>query len=145
MWRTRKTSIVAGLLVAAFVACGTECEATGAPVVDSALGCVETTIATLHAPTGESMAAGGSITFRNDIAPGHGTQKHRIVGVYVPPDSYLTGTAGDRVRVCLISVPKKTEACDPAADERGRQFLIYDRALSVAMLFSNGEHDCGGA
>jgi len=138
-------TIVAGFCIAAVVGSSTESEALAKPVVDSALGCVETSIATIHAPTGESMADGGFITFRSDIAPGHGSNTHRIFGVYVPPDSYVAGKPGDRVRVCLITMPRKTAACDPATDDRGRDFLIYNRALGVALLFENGEHDCGGA
>jgi len=113
--------------------------------VDSSLGCVETVITQSTAPTGSSMAQGGGISFRDDIAPGNGAKDVQILGVYLPPDTYPVGKLGDHVRVCLLSVPTKSEGCDPSVDVRGREFLVYDRANQNAQVYSNGEHYCGGA
>ena len=110
--------------------------------IESPFGCVETVVTKSRAPTGSSMADGGTITFRNDIAPG-------IAEVYVPPGSEPIAAAGDRVRVCLISVPRKGNGCDPSRDGRGREFLVYDRSSEEpsnnAAVYTNAEHYCGGA
>lgn len=147
-----RITVAAGLgfaLVIAGVADAALCATPQPPVVNSALGCVETVVTRSIAPTGPSMAAGGDITFRDDIAPGHGAGNQKIVSVYVPPDESPNTNAGDHVRVCLLTMPKKTGTgpgtCNPAVDIRGRQFLIFDRANDRAAVFSNGEHDCGGA
>jgi hypothetical protein len=78
------------------------------PVFDSALGCVDTVVTEAHDPTGDAMVDGGGIAFHDSIDP-----KDDISGVYVPPGDYADASAGDKVRVCLISVPTKDDRCDP--------------------------------
>jgi hypothetical protein len=84
------------------------------------------------------------LSFAIDIAAGQ-----RIRELYVPPGDYPVANAGDRVRVCLLSMPKKAGSCDPAKDIRGREFLVYDftsdRESDNAAVYTNGEHWCGGA
>lgn len=118
--------------------------------INTALGCVETVVTGAQQPTGPGMADGGSISFRDDIAPHHGTSNQQILGVYVAPGAYAIANVGDRVRVCLLNVPAKSVnsdglGCDPARDIRGRGFIVYDRATGEADVYSNGEHSCGGA
>lgn len=152
-WSARVGFILAELFiitVAAFAGAGINRYTTGRDVVNSSLGCVDTVVTTSQQPTGSSMAEGGDIEFRDDIAPGHGIANQQILGVYVPPGSYTVTAVGDSVRVCLLSVPQKASdpgafGCDPAVDIRGRAFLVYDRANSNAQVYSNGEHGCGGA
>lgn len=90
------------------------------------------------------MADGGHMQFRDDIGQG-------IREAYVYPGDYPVAIVGDRVRVCLLSVPKKTTGCDPAKDIRGREFLVYvhtngsDRESDNAAVYTNAEHWCGGA
>jgi hypothetical protein len=110
------------------------------PAIDSALGCVDTVVTEAHDPTGDAMVDGGSITFHDSIDP-----KDEVSGVYVPPGDYAVASAGDRARVCLISVPTKDDRCDPDKDTRGRLFLVYDLAKNEAEVYSNAEHGCGGA
>ncbi|MEO6835838.1 MAG: hypothetical protein ABI231_08030 [Candidatus Tumulicola sp.] len=92
--------------------------------------------------------------FRDDIAPGHGIRGDQIHYLYVPPGDSPIASAGERVRVCLLNVPKKTPGkygCDPAKDIRGREFLVFvstsdpDRQSDNAGIYTNGEHYCGGA
>jgi hypothetical protein len=120
-------------------------------VVTSALGCVNTLVTVSQQPTGPAMAQGGAITFLDDIAPSHGIAGQQIRGVYVQPGSYAVASAGDSVRVCLLSIPESLAppgggpGCDPNVDIRGRTFLVFDRSNKSAQVYSNGEHGCGGA
>ena len=138
------------LLVAAAAGAGIYRQATAGEIVNTSLGCVETVMTEARPPTGPSLADGGGITFRDDIAPHNGVENQQILGVYVPPGNYPVGNVGDKVRVCLLSVPEKSVqatgfGCDPAKDIRGRVFLVYDRANGSAEVYANGEHGCGGA
>jgi len=116
--------------------------------IETPLGCVNTVVTSASAPTGAAMADGGSMYFRDDIAPGHGINGHSITYLYVAPGDNPIANAGARVRVCLLSMPKKEPGkygCNPAIDIRGRQFLVYDIATQNAAVYTNGEHLCGGA
>ncbi len=123
--------------------------ATSAPhEIQAPLGCVNTVVTKSVAPTGPSMADGGELAFRDDIAPGHGAAGQKIRTLYVPPGYDPVAASGDRVRVCLLQVPKKTGSCDPSSDVRGREFLVFDKSKPQgenAGVFFNGEHLCGGA
>ncbi len=129
------------LLLSVGVAAAATCPR--ASEIESPLGCVETVVTKSVAPTGPSMADGGTLEFRNDIAGQH------IRELYVPPGDYSVANTGDRVRVCLLSTPKKAGGCDPTKDIRGREFLVYDRTSNResdnAAVYTNGEHSCGGA
>jgi hypothetical protein len=120
------------------------CPAGHVTQIESPLGCVNTVVTKSSAPTGPSMADGGSMSFRDDIASGQ-----KIREIYVPPDENPVANAGDRVRVCFLSTPKKGGGCDPATDIRGREFLVYNSksedSSGNAAVYSNGEHWCGGA
>ena len=54
---------------------------------------------------------------------------------------------GDKVRVCLVSVPapSKQPPCDPSKDPRGRVYKVYDYKQHVWYSGMNSEHECGGA
>ena len=49
--------------------------------------------------------------------------------------------AGDRVKVCLISIP---DEC-PAGDDRGRVYHVTDLRTHKSWDAPNSEHSCGGA
>jgi hypothetical protein len=123
--------------------------ATGGPQkIEVPLGCVDTVVTKALAPTGTSMASGGLLSFRDDIAPGHGAAGQKIRMLYVAPGDDTVADSGDHVRVCLLQMPKKTDSCNPAADIRGREFLVFDTSKPQgenAGVFFNGEHLCGGA
>ena len=55
--------------------------------------------------------------------------------------------AGDKVQVCLVSVPNSQDSpgCDPKTDPRGRVYRVYDYRLHASYSGMNGEHGCGGA
>ena len=90
------------------------------------------------------MADGGRMEFRDDIS-----LREHIRELYVYPGDTPIASAGDRVRVCLLSMPKKGDGCDPAKDIRGREFLVFDRTSDTeshnAAVYTNAEHWCGGA
>ena len=116
--------------------------------IQAPLGCVDTVVTKSLAPTGPSMAGGGQLAFRDDIAPGHGAKGQTIHTLYVPPGYDTVADSGDHVRVCLLQIPQKTGSCDPLTDVRGREFLVFDRSKPQgenAGVFFNGEHLCGGA
>ncbi len=116
--------------------------------IQAPLGCVDTVVTKALAPTGPSMAQGGSLTFRDDIAPGHGAAGQKIRTLYVSPDSDPVAASGDHVRVCLLQLPQKNGSCDPSTDIRGREFLVFDTSKTLgenAGIFFNAEHLCGGA
>jgi hypothetical protein len=123
--------------------------ATSAPQeIQAPLGCVETTVTKSLAPTGTSMASGGELAFRDDIAPGRGAAGQTIRTLYVAPGDDTVADSGDHVRVCLLQMPRKTGSCDPSKDIRGREFLVFDESKPQgenAGVFFNGEHLCGGA
>jgi hypothetical protein len=51
---------------------------------------------------------------------------------------------GDKVQVCLVSVPAPTQYCDPDKDPRGRIYRVYD--YRQKQQYSGGsQHGCGGA
>ncbi len=52
---------------------------------------------------------------------------------------------GDRVQVCLVSVPKRDQYCNPSTDSRGRMYRVYDYRQHAAYSGANSEHACGGA
>lgn len=117
-------------------------------VVDTSFGCVNTRITEIHQPSGPAMVDGGRIAFAAEIGHGYTPPHSPISGVYIPPGSYFNGKHGDRVRVCLLTVPKNDHTrfgCNPTIDPRGREFLVYDRVTTASEVFGNGEHGCGGA
>jgi hypothetical protein len=112
--------------------------------IEAPLGCVDTVVTKSVAPTGPAMADGGIMAFRNYIST-----SQKIRELYIPPGDEPIANAGDRVRVCLLSIPKKGAGCDPTNDSRGREFLVYNRdaenASDNAAIYTNAEHWCGGA
>lgn len=127
---------------------GTARAANGPLQIQAPLGCVDTVVTKALAPTGSSMADGGELAFRDDIAPGHGAAGQKIRTLYVSPGSDTVASNGDHVRVCLLQMPQKDSYCNPSTDIRGREFLVFDTSKPQgenAGVFFNGEHLCGGA
>jgi hypothetical protein len=96
------------------------CPAHRVSEIESPLGCVNTVVTKSFAPT----------------------------DVYVGPGDSPVARVGAHVRVCLLSVPRKGNGCDPATDIRGREFLVYNPngdSGENAAVYTNAEHLCGGA
>ena len=135
--------LVSVMLVVAFEAQPAS-SATAVTQIEAPLGCVNTVVVRANAPTGPYMADGGSITFRNNIAPGHTP----VDSLYIAPGYDTVASAGQRVRVCLLYIPKAQGSCDPTHDPRGREFLVINlepQEQNRAGVYYNGEHGCGGA
>jgi hypothetical protein len=91
------------------------------------------------------MAAGGYMKFAAPIA---NTPAGPITSLYVVSGQTPVATVHQRVRACLIEKPDKDAACDPDKDSRGRLFLVVNLDApgdDGAGVFTNSEHDCGGA
>lgn len=136
---------LAALIVSVVLAVGSAASSFAAVTqVETPLGCVDTIVVSARAPTGPFMADGGTITFRNTIAPG----RTPIYRLYIAPGSDPVASAGQRVRVCLLDIPKAQGSCDPRRDPRGREFLVINLEAAQrnqAEVYYNGEHGCGGA
>jgi uncharacterized protein len=53
----------------------------------------------------------------------------------------LHSKRGDRVRMCLVSIPKNC----PPNDDRGRQYRIINLRTNESSIMSDSQHMCGGA
>jgi ribosomal protein L21E len=70
----------------------------------------------------------------------------RVVDRSMPLNSVMDAQlVGDKVQVCLISVPESTGGCNPAKDYRGRVYRVYNYRLKSAYIGNNASHLCGGA
>lgn len=52
---------------------------------------------------------------------------------------------GDRVQVCFLGGPQRSQYCNPDTDPRERQYRVYDYRQHAAYSGMNSEHGCGGA
>ena len=52
---------------------------------------------------------------------------------------------GDKVQVCLISMPDEAGSCDLKKDSRGRVYRVYNYRLKGDYSGFNANHSCGGA
>jgi hypothetical protein len=52
---------------------------------------------------------------------------------------------GDPVQVCLLTIPKADQYCNPKTDSRGREYRVFDYKQGKAYAGANAEHTCGGA
>ncbi len=100
------------------------------------LKCSEATIVSKRDLTGPSMADSGLEVFSNGaevtVKP-YGNRVFEMTQVH------------DRVQVCLLAIPQKTDTCNPNIDKRGRLYYIYDYRIGGAYTETTGEHSCGGA
>jgi len=77
--------------------------------------------------------------------PGSGTSIEFSNGVYLV--SYDTvpqaesARAGDRVMLCLISIP---EDCPPG-DQRGKVYVVTNQRTKKRFTLPDSQHQCGGA
>jgi hypothetical protein len=52
---------------------------------------------------------------------------------------------GDKVQLCLISVPYEADCPNVGRDQRGRIYRVYDYKANAVYRMQNSEHGCGGA
>jgi len=53
----------------------------------------------------------------------------------------LNSRTGDRVKMCLISIPQDC----PPGDDRGRQYRIINIRTRESVVMADAQHMCGGA
>jgi len=120
--------------------------------------CVDTTVVSVTPRLGnpgqtkfttqDFQQTGVSVTFKTTLgsdpamAPSQVTVTHYQGSA---DNKYMQGEhPGDKVQVCLVSVPPPTQYCDPDKDPRGRIYRVYDYRQKVQ--YSGGsQHGCGGA
>lgn len=63
------------------------------------------------------------------------------------PDAEVAAAerTGDRVQVCLLTMPAPSQSCNPDIDPRGRVYRVWDYRQRAAYSGASGEHACGGA
>lgn len=80
----------------------------------------------------------GVSTFKNDRA--------KIVDRYSNASSPIAhARIGDIVKLCLTQTPSAGNGCNPAKDDRGRMYSVYDQRLKAQFTGANDDHACGGA
>lgn len=93
--------------------------------------CVQTEIASLGSRL-EGMPSSGSAV---EYANGLGGVSYDVV------DAVRRARVGDRVTLCLVSVP---ENC-PKGDDRGKVYSAVDQRTGLGWSLSDSQHMCGGA
>ena len=102
--------------------------------------CVNTSIIGITDRFGERLTAyvdangfdsGSAADFRNG---GH-------VISYSKEQILLSSRNGDRVRMCLVSIPTNC----PPGDDRGRMYRIFNARTHDSAVMSDSQHMCGGA
>jgi hypothetical protein len=53
----------------------------------------------------------------------------------------MRSRVGDRVKLCLVSIPKDC----PPGDDQGRQYMAINLRTHGSWVLPNSEHMCGGA
>jgi hypothetical protein len=80
----------------------------------------------------------GVSSFKNDRA--------KIVDRYSTASSPIAhARTGDVVKLCLTQTPVAGNGCNPAKDDRGRMYSVYDQRLKTQFTGANDDHACGGA
>ena len=92
-----------------------------------------------HLPFGDSIGGVyGYESFSNKVS----------VSIHTEPFANRIWTqtkVKDKVQVCLLSIPARTDTCNPDIDERGRMYYVYNYRLKGAFIELTGSHACGGA
>jgi uncharacterized protein len=102
--------------------------------------CVNTSVIGITDRFGERLSpyvdatgfdSGSAADFRNG---GH-------VISYAKEQILLNSRNGDRIRMCLVSIPKNC----PPGDDRGRMYRIFNVRTHDSAVMSDSQHMCGGA
>jgi uncharacterized protein len=84
-----------------------------------------------HQPTSQDFDSGTAIDFAND---GHQVSYER-------EEALLHSRPGDRVVMCLISIPHNC----PPGDDRGRMYTVTNMRTNETWSLPDAQHMCGGA
>ena len=98
--------------------------------------CVMTRVTSVHQRLGDE---------HGNSAPGSGSAIELANGVYgVSYDQVRAvnrSRVGDRVRTCLISIPRHC----PRGDDRGREYRTTNLRTHQSWTLPDSQHSCGGA
>jgi hypothetical protein len=101
--------------------------------------CVDTTFVKATDRFGSSVqgpdANGMDVVFANHVS----------LVAYTVSTVVLRERAGDRVQLCFLGHIEGAHTCNPATDDRGRMYRVYDYRLHAAWSATNSQHMCGGA
>jgi hypothetical protein len=118
-------------LFGALMLVGQVAPAKSAPLPRHVGECVETRVKTVENRLENAPGSGSAITFVNG-----GTQVS-----YDQVPEVDGSRPGDRVKMCLVSIPK---GCPPG-DTRGRQYRTTNMRTGQSWTLPDAEHMCGGA
>jgi len=110
---------------------GTQQGAASSAMPDHIGQCVDTTIKSIGTRLDGVPGSGSSVSFSNG---GFQVSYQRVSAVE-------KSKAGDKVNVCLVSIPKNC----PAGDSRGREYKATNLRSAESWTLPNSEHTCGGA
>lgn len=102
--------------------------------------CVETTIRKISDRFGQTLSPSPS---KDGFDPGtsivYENGGHQVS--YAKETSVLRSKVGDRVKLCLVEIPKDC----PPGDDRGRVYNTKNLRTGEAWTLSDSQHRCGGA
>ncbi len=119
------------LALAACAALVLPCEAAEAAKATRVGQCVETRVKEVGNRLENTPGSGSLVTFMNG-----GVQVS-----YEQVPAVDESRPGDRVSLCLISIPKDC----PPGDERGRSYKATNKRTGQSWTLPDAEHMCGGA
>jgi hypothetical protein len=139
------------MLILASINIPTSLPAAGATAVHR---CVDTTVFEVEPRlvsqgqthfTSADFESGVEVTFHTSFGANAGLAAVVHYGGTSGNALMMSEHPGDRVRVCLVSIPTRDQYCDPVTDLRGRVYQVYDYRRHASYSGMNSEHDCGGA
>ncbi len=145
-------SIVAALVLPA-AGVGAQSEATlnkGGAWPTASHSCVQTKVTQTGSRLEGAPDSGSTVEFASSLGLTGFTGMHGkpLLAGIVSYDSIpvvVLERPGDLVQLCLASVPKADQYCNPKKDSRGRMYRVYDYRQHKAYSGANSEHACGGA
>jgi len=130
----------------------------GGPWHYRSIPCVETTVVSVTPRLGsvgqktfsaqDFQMSGVSVTYKTTLGSDPALPPSQVTVTHYQGSAdnktMQAERAGDKVQVCLVSVPPPTDYCDPDKDPRGRIYRVYD--YRQKKQYSGGsQHGCGGA
>jgi hypothetical protein len=111
------------------------------PAFAGPVRCVDTRFVTLTDRFGQPITGSGRDANGMDVA----FANHVTLVAYSVSAVALRERPGDRVQLCYLGHVEGAPGCNPAADDRGRLYRVYDYRLHAAWTATNSQHVCGGA
>ena len=110
--------------------------------------CVETTVSDVGYRLSGDKTSGSAVSFHTALGSNGIAGYHARGQVTEDTDPLIAAErAGDKVQVCLVSIPAAGNGCNPKRDDQGRVYRVYDYRQKVAYAGYNSSHlfPAGGA